>query len=316
MTRRHLVTGGAGFIGSHLIDQLMKQGNEVICLDNYFTGRKDNVKHWIGHPNFELIRHDVTDGIKLEVDRIWHLACPASPKHYQLNPIKTAKTSFLGTYNMLGLARRVGARLLLASTSEVYGDPKVHPQPEEYWGNVNPTGIRSCYDEGKRITETLCFDYKRMHSTEIRIARIFNTYGPRMLEDDGRVISNFTTQALRGNALSIYGNGEQTRSFCYIDDMVGGLLQLMECNQSRPINLGNPQEITIKKLAEKIKKIINPDLKLIFTELPQDDPMQRQPDIKKAVEILNWEPSIGIDEGLSRTINDFRSRHVANQVKG
>ena len=227
MAKRHLVTGGARFVGSHLVDRLMEKGDEVICLDNYFTGRKDNIRQWIGHPSFELIRHDVTEPIKLEVDRIWHLACPASPVNYQFNPVKTAKTSFLGTYNMLGLARRVGARLLLASTSEVYGDPEVHPQPESYRGSVNPIGIRSCYDEGKRIAETLCFDYQRMSGVEVRVMRIFNTYGPRMLPDDGRVVSNFIVQALRGEPLTLYGDGSQTRSFCYVSDLIEGMMRLM-----------------------------------------------------------------------------------------
>ncbi len=308
MSLRHLVTGGAGFIGSHLIDRLMQKGEEVICLDNYFTGRKDNVRQWIGHPNFELLRHDVTEPIKLEVDRIWHLACPASPIHYQFNPIKTAKTSFLGTYNMLGLARRVGARLLLASTSEVYGDPEVHPQPEEYRGCVNTIGIRSCYDEGKRIAETLCFDYKRMHGTEVRIARIFNTYGPRMLENDGRVISNFIVQALSGNSLTIYGDGQQTRSFCYINDMTEGLMRLMEHDQTGPINLGNPVEISVHQLARKICSLINKELEVERKGKPEDDPLQRQPVITKARKELEWEPSVSLEQGLLQTINDFRRR--------
>ena len=308
MSRRHLVTGGAGFVGSHLVDRLMEAGEEVICLDNYLTGRKENIRHWIGHANFELIRHDVTEPIKLEVDRIWHLACPASPVHYQFNPVKTAKTSFLGTYNMLGLARRVGARLLLASTSEVYGDPEVHPQPESYRGCVNTIGIRSCYDEGKRIAETLCFDYKRMHGTEIRIARIFNTYGPRMLENDGRVVSNFIVQALRGNRLTLYGGGKQTRSFCYVDDLVEGLQRLMEGDHTGPINLGNPNEFTIRQLANKVRDQINPSLSVVDEPLPQDDPMQRQPVINLAKEQLGWQPSIELDEGLKKTIDDFKSR--------
>jgi len=245
---RNLVTGGAGFLGSHLIDRLMKTDQEVICLDNYFTGKKSNIRKWIGNKNFELIRHDVTYPIQLEIDRIWHLACPASPVHYQSNPIKTAKTSFLGTYNMLGLARRVGARILLASTSEVYGDPEIHPQHEEYKGSVNPIGIRSCYDEGKRIAESLCFDYQRMHNTEIRVARIFNTYGPRMVPDDGRVVSNFIVQALSNSPITIYGDGSQTRSFCYVDDLVDGLISLMNSKECGPINIGNPNEITINSI--------------------------------------------------------------------
>ena len=308
MAQRHLVTGGAGFVGSHLVDRLMERGDEVICLDNYFTGRKDNIRHWIGHPNFELIRHDVTEPIKLEVDRIWHLACPASPVHYQFNPIKTAKTSFLGTYNMLGLARRVGARLLLASTSEVYGDPEVHPQPENYRGSVNTIGIRSCYDEGKRIAETLCFDYQRMHGVEVRVARIFNTYGPRMLENDGRVVSNFIVQALRGVPLTLYGQGKQTRSFCYVDDLVQGFLQLMEGDHTGPINLGNPGEFTIRQLAELVRERINPSLEFVFEPLPQDDPLQRQPVIALAEQELGWQPTIPLADGLERTIADFRKR--------
>lgn len=308
MGLRHLVTGGAGFVGSHLIDKLMQRGEEVICLDNYFTGAKDNIRQWIGHQNFELIRHDVTEPVRLEVDRIWHLACPASPIHYQYNPIKTAKTSFLGTYNMLGLANRVGARLLLASTSEVYGDPEVHPQPETYRGSVNTIGIRSCYDEGKRIAETLCFDYNRMHKTEIRIARIFNTYGPRMKENDGRVISNFIVQALKGEDLTIYGEGKQTRSFCYVDDLVDGLIKLMESNNNGPINLGNPNEFTILEIAEKIRAIINKKVAIAHQALPQDDPLQRQPVIKLAKEVLGWEPKVELEEGLKRTITDFKKR--------
>ena len=303
----HLVTGGAGFLGSHLIDRLMECGDEVICLDNYFTGRKANIARWIGHPRFELIRHDVTEPIKLEVDRIWHLACPASPIHYQFNPVKTAKTSFLGTYNMLGLARRVGARLLLASTSEVYGDPEVHPQPESYWGSVNPIGVRSCYDEGKRIAETLCFDYQRMNGVEVRVARIFNTYGPRMLLDDGRVVSNFIVQALRGEPLSLYGDGSQTRSFCYVSDLVEGLLRLMRGAHAGPMNLGNPEEFTIRELAEQVRARINPALPLIEKTLPADDPRQRQPLIDLASEELGWQPTVALEQGLGPTIDSFRS---------
>lgn len=305
---RHLVTGGAGFIGSHLIDRLMIAGEEVICLDNTFTGRKANFSQWLDHPGFEFIRHDVTEPIRLEVDRIWHLACPASPLHYQHNPIYTAKTSFLGTYNMLGLARRIGATLLLASTSEVYGDPQVHPQPETYVGSVNPIGIRSCYDEGKRIAETLCFDYQRMHGVKIRVARIFNTYGPRMLFNDGRVVSNFIIQALRGQPLSLYGEGLQSRSFCYVDDLVEGLMRLMASDQPGPINLGNPEEFTIRALAEKVRDRINPSLELQFFPLPEDDPLQRQPVISKARDLLGWSPTIPLDLGLGRTIEDFRGR--------
>ena len=303
----HLVTGGAGFLGSHLIDRLMEAGDEVICLDNYFTGRKANITRWIGHPRFELIRHDVTEPIKLEVDRIWHLACPASPIHYQFNPVKTAKTSFLGTYNMLGLARRVGARLLLASTSEVYGDPEVHPQPESYWGSVNPIGVRSCYDEGKRIAETLCFDYQRMNDVEVRVARIFNTYGPRMLPDDGRVVSNFIVQALRGEQLTLYGDGSQTRSFCYVSDLIEGLIRLMNGDHTGPINLGNPAEFTIRELAELVRQQIRPDLPLLEKPLPQDDPRQRQPAIDLARQQLNWEPTVSLEQGLAPTIGSFRN---------
>ena len=303
----HLVTGGAGFLGSHLIDRLMEGGDEVICLDNYFTGRKSNIARWIGHPRFELIRHDVTEPVKLEVDRIWHLACPASPIHYQFNPVKTAKTSFLGTYNMLGLARRVGARLLLASTSEVYGDPEVHPQPESYWGSVNPIGVRSCYDEGKRIAETLCFDYQRMNGVEVRVARIFNTYGPRMLLDDGRVVSNFIVQALRGEPLTLYGDGSQTRSFCYVSDLVEGLIRLMNGSEMGPINLGNPEEFTIRQLAELVRMQINPELPLVEKPLPEDDPQQRQPAIDLARQQLEWQPTVSLEQGLAPTIDSFRN---------
>ncbi|MDM7954505.1 MAG: SDR family oxidoreductase [Cyanobium sp. CZS 25K] len=308
MTRRNLITGGAGFLGSHLVDRLMEAGEEVICLDNFHTGRKDNIRHWLGHANFELIRHDVTVPIRLEVDRVWHLACPASPVHYQSNPIKTAKTSFLGTYNMLGLARRVGARLLLASTSEVYGDPEVHPQPESYRGCVNTIGIRSCYDEGKRIAETLCFDYQRMHGTEIRVMRIFNTYGPRMLPDDGRVVSNFIVQALQGLPLTLYGDGSQTRSFCYVDDLIEGMIRLMNGDHTGPINIGNPGEFTIRQLAERVRDRIRPGLELTTQPLPQDDPLQRKPVIDLARDLLGWEPKLSLDEGLEPTIAYFRER--------
>ena len=306
MTTRNLITGGAGFLGSHLCDRLMEAGEEVICLDNYFTGRKQNVDQWVGNPRFELIRHDVTEPIKLEVDKIWHLACPASPVHYQFNPVKTAKTSFLGTYNMLGLARRVGARLLLASTSEVYGDPELHPQPESYRGCVNPIGIRSCYDEGKRIAETLCFDYKRMHNLEVRVMRIFNTYGPRMLQDDGRVVSNFIVQALRGQPLTIYGDGSQTRSFCFVDDLIEGMILLMDGPHTGPINIGNPSEFTIRQLAELVRAKINPELEFIYKPLPQDDPLQRKPVIDLAKSELNWTPKVSLDQGILPTIKWFR----------
>ena len=307
---RNLVTGGAGFVGSHLVNRLIKKGEEVICLDNFFTGRKSNILEHIGNPLFELIRHDVTEPITLEVDRIWHLACPASPIHYQFNPIKTSKTSFLGTYNMLGLARRVGARLLMASTSEIYGDPEVHPQPESYKGSVNTIGIRSCYDEGKRIAESLCFDYYRKHNVEIRVARIFNTYGPNMLPDDGRVVSNFIVQAIQGNSLTVYGDGSQTRSFCYIDDLVEGLTKLMNSDYIGPINLGNPEEFTINQLAELIKNKINQNLKIKYLELPKDDPMQRKPDITLAINKLKWKPTIFLEEGLNKTIKYFYN-HLA-----
>ena len=283
-------------------------------MDNYFTGRKVNIRRWMSHPNFELIRHDVTEPIKLEVDRIWHLACPASPVHYQFNPVKTAKTSFLGTYNMLGLARRTKARFLLASTSEVYGDPEVHPQPETYRGSVNTIGVRSCYDEGKRIAETLCMDYKRMHGTEVRITRIFNTYGPRMLPDDGRVVSNFIVQALRGDALTIYGEGNQTRSFCYVDDLIEGLIRLMNSDQTGPINIGNPNEFTILELAQLIRNKINPSLPIIKKPLPEDDPMQRQPMIDLAKIQLGWEPTIELERGLDHTISYFKERLEAQPL--
>jgi UDP-glucuronate decarboxylase len=307
---RILVTGGAGFIGSHLIDRLMMEGNEIVCLDNFYTGHKRNVLKWVGHPYFELIRHDITEPIRLEVDQIYHLACPASPVHYQYNPVKTIKTNVMGTMHMLGLAKRVKARFLLASTSEVYGDPEIHPQAEEYWGNVNPIGIRSCYDEGKRVAETLSFDYHRQNDVQIRVARIFNTYGPRMLENDGRVVSNFIVQALKGNPLTVYGSGAQTRSFCYVSDLVDGLIRLMNGDAIGPINLGNPEEYSILQLAETIQKMINPSAEIQFEPLPQDDPRRRRPDINKATTLLNWQPTIALSEGLQHTIEDFRSRIV------
>jgi UDP-glucuronate decarboxylase len=305
---RILVTGGAGFIGSHLIDRLMEQGNEVICLDNFYTGHKRNILKWLDHPYFELVRHDITEPIRLEVDQIYHLACPASPVHYQFNPVKTIKTNVLGTLYMLGLAKRVKARFLLASTSEVYGDPDVHPQPEEYRGNVNCIGIRSCYDEGKRVAETLAFEYYREHNVDIRVARIFNTYGPRMLENDGRVVSNLIVQALKGIPLTVYGDGSQTRSFCYVSDLVEGLIRLMNGDHIGPINLGNPGEYSILELAQKIQKRINPNTEIIFKPLPEDDPKQRQPDITKAKTWLGWEPTIPLAEGLEITIDDFSQR--------
>lgn len=304
---RNLVTGGAGFLGSHLIDKLIESGQEVVCIDNFYTGRKSNLNQWVGNPKFEIIRHDITEPILVEVDRIWHLACPASPIQYQSNPIKTAKTSFLGTYNMLGLARRTGARIFLASTSEIYGDPEVHPQPENYRGNVNTIGTRSCYDEGKRIAETLCFDYQRMHSTEIRVGRIFNTFGPRMLKNDGRVISNFIVQALEGNPLTIYGDGNQTRSFCYVSDLIEGIYKFMNSNFAGPINLGNPEEFTIIELAKKVIDKINPSLDIEYKELPDDDPKRRRPDIKLAKDVIHWEPNVSLSEGLDKTIKYFKN---------
>jgi len=304
---RNLITGGCGFLGSHLSRELLSKGEEVICLDNFFTGRKRNIEQFLPNQNFELIRHDVTEPLRIEVDKIWHLACPASPIHYQFNPIKTTKTSFMGTYNFLGLAKRTGAKFLLASTSEVYGDPEINPQSESYRGSVNTTGIRSCYDEGKRIAETLCADYHRMHDVQVRIVRIFNTYGPNMRFDDGRVISNFIYQALNNQSISIYGDGNQTRSFCYVDDLIKGLILLMESNHTEPINIGNPTEFSIIDLASIIKDLINPNLKFIYKDLPQDDPKQRRPSIKKAKELLNWEPNIELKEGLIKTINWFKS---------
>ncbi len=310
---RILVTGGAGFIGSHLIDRLMHAGNDVICVDNFFTGHKRNIQHWFGNPNFEFIRHDITEPIKLEVDQIYHLACPASPVHYQYNPVKTIKTNVMGTLYMLGLAKRIKARFLLASTSEVYGDPEVHPQSEEYRGNVNPTGIRSCYDEGKRVAETLAFDYHRQNGVDIRVARIFNTYGPRMLENDGRVVSNFVGQALKGVPLTVYGDGSQTRSFCYVSDLVEGLMRLMNGDYIGPVNLGNPDEYTILELAETIQSMVNPDAQVKFEPLPQDDPKRRKPDISKARKYLDWEPTIALKTGLQKTIDDFQTRLQAEK---
>ena len=304
----NLITGGSGFLGSHLSELLLNLGEEVLCLDNNFTGRKENIINFLSNSKFEFIRHDVTKPINLEVDRIWHLACPASPIHYQSNPIKTAKTSFLGTLNMLGLAKRVGARILLASTSEVYGDPEQHPQTEEYKGSVNPIGIRACYDEGKRIAETLCFDYKRSHDVDIRVMRIFNTYGPRMLPNDGRVVSNFIVQALQNKNLTVFGDGSQTRSFCYVDDLIDGMVKLMNGNHNGPINIGNPDEFTVKELADIVISKINPKLEIEYKTLPQDDPMQRKPDISLAKNELLWEPKINIYKGLEKTIPWFRER--------
>jgi UDP-glucuronate decarboxylase len=309
---RILVTGGAGFIGSHLIDRLMCSNHEVICLDNFYTGSKQNLLSWLNNPRFEIIRHDITEPIRLEVDQVYHLACPASPIHYQYNPIKTVKTNVMGTLNMLGLAKRVKARFLLASTSEVYGDPEIHPQTEDYRGSVNPIGIRSCYDEGKRVAETLTFDYYRENKVDVRVARIFNTYGPRMLENDGRVVSNFVVQALRGNPLTVYGEGQQTRSFCYVSDLVEGLIKLMNGDYTGPVNLGNPEEYTILELAQTIQNMINPEVQIKFTPLPADDPRRRRPDITKAKTWLNWEPKISLQTGLKLTVEDFHSRINAN----
>ncbi len=308
---RILVTGGTGFIGSHLVDRLMEAGHEVICLDNYFTGTKANVEHWLGNPNFELIRHDVTEPIRLEVEQIYHLACPASPVHYQYNPVKTIKTNVMGTLNMLGLAKRIKARFLLASTSEVYGDPQVHPQTEDYWGNVNPIGIRSCYDEGKRVAETLTFDYQRQNNVDVRVIRIFNTYGPKMQINDGRVVSNFIVQALQGIPLTVYGDGSQTRSFCYVSDLVEGMIRLMNGDHSGPMNIGNPDEYTVLELAQKIQAIIDPSVAIQFKPLPSDDPQRRQPDITKARTHLGWQPLVPLETGLNLTIPDFRERLVA-----
>ena len=306
---RILVTGGAGFIGSHLCERLVGEGNEVLCLDNFFTGRRENIFHLLDNPRFELIRHDVTDPILLEVDQIYNLACPASPVHYQYNPVKTVKTNVMGAINMLGLAKRVRARILQASTSEVYGDPLVHPQTEDYWGNVNPIGIRSCYDEGKRIAETLMMDYHRQNNVDIRIARIFNTYGPRMLENDGRVVSNFIVQALRGQPLTLYGEGQQTRSFCYVDDLVEGLIRLMNTEGlPEPVNLGNPGEFTIMQLAEEVVKSCESKSGFTYLPLPADDPRQRKPDISKAQTMLGWNPTIPLREGLKKTVEDFKAR--------
>ena len=303
----NLVTGGAGFLGSHLIDHLLKKGEKVICVDNYSTGSKLNIEHWIGHPKFELIRHDIIKPIHIEVSKIWHLACPASPVHYQYDPIKTSKTCFMGTLNMLGLAKRTNATMLLASSSEIYGDPQKHPQREIYRGNVNPIGIRSCYDEGKRISESLCFAYLRQNNTNVKVMRIFNTYGPRMFPNDGRVVSNFILKALNNDPLSIYGNGRQTRSFCYVDDLVEGMSKLMDSEQKGPINFGNPNELTIKELAELIIKKINPELNIKYEELPEDDPIKRKPDIGLAKQLLGWEPKISLSEGMDLTINYFRN---------
>jgi UDP-glucuronate decarboxylase len=306
---RILVTGGAGFIGSHLCERLINEGQEVICLDNFFTGRRENILPLLDNHRFELLRHDVIEPVLLEVDQIYNLACPASPVHYQYNPVKTVKTNVMGMINMLGLAKRVRARILQASTSEVYGDPLEHPQTEKYWGNVNPIGLRSCYDEGKRLAETLMMDYHRQNQVDTRIARIFNTYGPRMLEDDGRVVSNFIVQALRGEQLTIYGAGDQTRSFCYVDDLVEGLIRLMNTeNLHDPVNLGNPGEFTIKELAEEVISMCGAGSGVTYLDLPPDDPKQRKPDITRAQELLGWNPTIPLRQGLEKAVGYFKRR--------
>jgi UDP-glucuronate decarboxylase len=306
---RILITGGAGFIGSHLVEHLLGQDHEILCLDNYFTGSKANLLHLRDHPRLEMIRHDVVNAIMLEVDQVYHLACPASPVHYQYNPVKTIKTNVLGTLNMLGLAKRVKARILLASTSEVYGDPQEHPQTEGYWGNVNPIGVRSCYDEGKRVAETLMMDYHRQNGVDTRIARIFNTFGPRMALNDGRVISNFIVQALTGQAITLYGEGQQTRSFCYVSDLVEGLVRLMNADGVfDPVNLGNPGEFTIMEVAQKVLGLINTSSSIIYRPLPPDDPGRRRPDISRAQELLGWQPTVPLEAGLKETIPYFAAR--------
>jgi UDP-glucuronate decarboxylase len=313
---RILITGGAGFLGSHLCERLLRERHEVVCLDNFFTGRRRNLHPYLANHDFELVRHDVVEPILLEVDRIYHLACPASPVHYQYNPVKTIKTNVLGTHNMLGLAKRTRARFLLASTSEVYGDPKVHPQTEGYWGNVNPIGIRSCYDEGKRVAETFTMDYHRQNRVDVRIVRIFNTYGPRMLADDGRVVSNFIVQALKGDDITVYGDGSQTRSFCYVDDLIDGLVRMMETEGfTGPVNLGNPREFTILELAKKIIAMTGSRSKIVLKPLPSDDPTQRQPDIALAKLKLGWQPKVDVDEGFTVTIEYFR-KELAREGRG
>ncbi len=311
--KRLLVTGGAGFLGSHLCERLVDRGYDVLCVDNYFTGRKDNIQNLFGTPRFELLRHDVTFPLYVEVDEIYNLACPASPIHYQFDPVQTTKTSVHGAINMLGLAKRVKAKILQASTSEVYGDPTVHPQTEDYWGNVNPIGLRSCYDEGKRCAETLFFDYHRQHRLNIKVARIFNTYGPRMLPNDGRVVSNFIVQALKGAPITIYGDGQQTRSFCYVDDLIEGLMALMNAPDelTGPINLGNPSEVTILELAEKIVAMTSSTSKIEYKPLPTNDPRRRQPDISMAKERLDWRPTVRLEDGLEATIAYFRKSAAA-----
>ncbi|MDY4975931.1 MAG: UDP-glucuronic acid decarboxylase family protein [Clostridia bacterium] len=304
--KRVLVTGGAGFIGSHLCEELLRRGNEVICLDNFFTGRKEHVAHLMDNPYFEIIRHDIIHPIDVEIDQIYNLACPASPVHYQFNPVKTINTNVVGASNMLELAKRSKAKILQASTSEVYGDPMVHPQVESYWGNVNPIGIRSCYDEGKRCAETLFFDYHRQYGVEIRVIRIFNTYGPRMLENDGRVVSNFIVQALRGQDITIYGTGEQTRSFCYVSDLVRGMIAMMDGDVTGPVNFGNPREMTIKQIAELVLELTGSHSKLVYQPLPQDDPCKRKPDITRATTELGWKPEVSLEDGLQKTIEYFK----------
>jgi UDP-glucuronate decarboxylase len=308
MTKRILVTGGAGFLGSHLCERLLALGNDVICLDNLFTGRRENVDHLLDLHSFEFLRHDVCDPLTLEVDEVYHLACPASPIHYQRNPVRTIRTCVQGTLNMLELTREVKARLLIASTSEVYGDPLQHPQQESYWGNVNPIGPRACYDEGKRCAEALAVSYARQYEVGVRIVRIFNTYGPRMLENDGRVVSNFITQCLRNRPITIFGDGNQTRSFCYVDDLIDGLVKLMASNVAMPINIGNPGEFTMLQLAEAVRRLTGSESTILHQPLPHDDPVRRKPDITQAIEQLGWRPSIALDEGLTRTIADFRAR--------
>lgn len=304
--KKILVTGGAGFLGSHLCERLVKQGHHVLCVDNYFTGSKKNIEHLLKFPNFEVIRQDICISLYVEVEEIYNLACPASPQHYQHDPIQTMKTSVIGAFNMLGLAKRTGARILQASTSECYGDPEVHPQTESYWGNVNPIGIRSCYDEGKRAAETLFMDYHRKHNVDTKIMRIFNTYGPRMAEGDGRVVSNFIVQALRGEDITIYGDGSQTRSFCYFEDLLNGMMLLMHSEYHEPVNIGNPGEFTIKELAEKVIKLTKSKSKIVYLGLPKDDPKQRQPDITLAQNLLNWDPKVKLEKGLIKTIDYFK----------
>ena len=308
--KKILVTGGAGFLGSHLCDRLVAQGHHVLCVDNYFTGSKKNIEHLLNSNNFEIIRQDVCFPLYVEVDEIYNLACPASPVHYQHDPIQTLKTSVLGSYNMLGLAKRTGAKILQASTSEIYGDPIVHPQTEDYWGNVNPIGPRSCYDEGKRAAETLMYDYRRKHQVDSKIVRIFNTYGPRMAVNDGRVVSNFIIQALKNRPITVFGNGDQTRSFCYVDDLINAMLKVMDTgpNFSGPVNLGNPVEFTIKELAEKVIAMTGSSSQLIYEQLPQDDPIQRQPNISVAQKHIDWQPNVDLDQGLSNTIDYFRAQ--------